>query len=448
MKPGIPYSDMIWSEAETWSRDRIEGHQFEALRRQLAYVQNHSAFYRERFAAAGFDARAFSSFDDLRKLPPTRKADYLASIDAAPPWGTALACAPEDICRVHFSSGTSARPAHNCWTFEDVDRWADLFARYFYGQGLRRHDVYQIMVSYAWFVGGMAITQGVERLGATGMPAGNQDTERQIETMFRYGTTALFMTPSFAAYLAEAALALGRDLRESKVRLIGLGGEPGGGIAATRARIESLWGVRPYDCYGMIEFQPTAWEVEGEDGLVLAEDFLFAEVLHPVTEEPVDDGEPGILVLTHLDKRAVPLVRWWTGDMVVRTRAAGATGRTHSRLAGGIRGRADDMLIVRGVNLFPSAVEDVLRAMPGVASEYQIVLDKSLRDASGFLTAIKLNIEAEAGVGAGVAEGLADAVGARIREKLQVRAHVTVVAPQTIPRAVHKATRIIRLDED
>jgi phenylacetate-CoA ligase len=444
MKPGVPYNDVIWSEAETWSRDRIENHQFESLQRQLAYVQDHSTFYRERFVSAGFDARDFKSFDDLRKLPPTRKVDYLASIDAAPPWGTALACEPEDICRVHFSSGTTARPAHVCWTFEDVDRWADLFARYFYGQGLRRHDVYQIMVSYAWFVGGMAITQGVERLGATGMPAGNQDTERQIETMFRYGTTALFMTPSFAAYLAETALALGRDLRDSKVRLIGLGGEPGGGIAATRARIEALWGVRPHDCYGMIEFQPTAWEMEGEEGLILADDFIYSEVIDPVTEQPVDDGQPGILVLTHLDKRAVPFVRWWTGDMVVRTRAVGATGRTHSRLVGGILGRADDMLIVRGVNLFPSAIEDVLRAMPGVASEYQIVLDKSLKDASGFLTGIKLNIEAE-----GVAvEGLADAVGARIREKLQVRALVTVVPPRTIPRAVHKATRIIRLDED
>jgi len=444
MQPGTPFNDTIWSEVETWSRDRIESFQFEALQRQLAYVGDKSAHYREKFAAAGFDPRDFKGFEDLRKLPLTRKKDYLASIEAAPPWGAAIACDPVDICRVHFSSGTTSRPAHNAWSFEDIDRWADIFARYFYGQGLRRADVYQIMVGYAWFVGGMAITQGVERLGAIGMPAGNQDTERQIDTMFRYGTAALFMTPSFAAYIAETALSMGRDLRESNVRIIGLGGEPGGGIPATRDRIEKLWGVRPFDCYGSIEFQPTAWELPGEDGLVLADDFVFAEVLHPDTDEPVEDGEPGILVLTHLDKKAVPLVRWWTGDMVVRSRASGNTGRTHSRLVGGIRGRADDMLIVRGVNLFPSAIEDVLRAIPGVASEFQIVIDDSLKDANGFLTAIKLNIEAE---GEAVAT-LEQDVAARIRERLQVRAQVTQLPANTIPRAVHKAKRIIRLDQE
>lgn len=443
IEPHTPFSDTLWSEVEIWSRDRITSFQFDQLRRQLGYVYERSDFYRQRFDAVGFKPADFRSFDDIRRLPLTRKADYLAAIDGSPPWGSQLACAPADITRVHFSSGTTARPAHVCWTQADIERWADLFARNFYAQGLRRGDVYQIMVGYAWFVGGMGITQGVQRLGATGIPAGNQDTQRQIETMFRYGANAIFVTPSFAAYLAETAVELGYDLRESQIKLIGVGGEPGGGLAATRDRIERLWGVRPFDCYGMIEFQPTAWEMPGRDGLVLAEDFTFAEVLDPETHEPVPDGSPGILVLTHLDKQACPLVRWWTGDMVVRDSRPADDGRTHACLVGGVRGRADDMLIVRGVNLFPSAVEDVLGQLPGVSPEFLIVIDDSLKDASGFLTGIKLQVEAQAGE----QEGLAATVQRAIRERLMVRAEVEVLPNGTLPRSTHKAKRVLRLDD-
>src|SRR3546814_4546792 len=205
-----------------------------------------------------------------------------------------------------------------------------------------------------------------------------------------------------------------------------------------------MWGVRPLDCYGMIEFQPTAWEVPEQDGLVLAEDFAFAEVLDPDTLAPVPDGTPGILVLTHLDKQAGPRVRWWTGDMVVRDSRPGAGGRTHARLVGGVRGRADDMLIVRGVNLFPSAIEDVLRQMPSVGGEFLIVIDDSLKDAAGFLTGIKLQVEPAAGAPPSLAEDVAKV----IRDRLTVRAVVEIVPAGSLPRAVHKAKRILRKDQE
>lgn len=441
MAAPVPHSETIWSQCELWSRDQIADFQLAALKRQLAYVAKRSGYYAERMRAVGFEAGDFKSFEDLRRLPVTKKADYLAAMEVAPPWGTQLACDPADIARVHFSSGTTARPAHNCWTSHDLERWTDLFARYFYAQGLRKGDIYQVLVGYAWFVGGLGITQGVQRLGATVIPAGNLDSERQIETLFRYGTTALFVTPSFAAHLGEVATAMGRDLRESKVKLVGVGGEPGGGLEATRKRIEATWGVRPLDCYGMIEFQPTAWELPGREGLVLAEDFAFAEVLDAETHEPVPDGEPGILVLTHLDKEACPLVRWWTGDVVVRDSRPGPDGRTFARLVGGVRGRADDMLVVRGVNLFPSAVEDVIRRIPGVGGEFQIVLDDTLNDAAGFATGIRLQVEAAADA----PEDLAQRVAAQIRERLTVRAVVEVMSPGSLPRSVHKAKRIVRL---
>lgn len=435
-----PFSDTMWSEREVWSRDQIQTWQFEQLKKQLAYVGENSAYYRRTFAQSGFQPGDFKSFEDLAKLPVTKKADYVAGIDAAPPYGEHIAASPEDIVRLHFSSGTTNRPVHVAWSAADRVRWADVCARYFYGQGLRKSDIYQVMVSYAWFVGGLSITQAVELIGATVIPAGNQDSKRQIETMFQFGTTALFATPSFAAHLAEVASEMGLDLRDTKVKVMGVGGEPGGSIPGTRERIEKLWDTEVYDCYGMLEFQPIAWEMPSKEGLVVADDFVFAEVVDAETLQPVPDGTPGVLVLTHLDKQASPLVRWWTGDIVVRDSRPGSDGRTFGRLVGGVQGRADDMLVIRGVNLFPSAVETVLRRIPGVGVEYQIVLDDTLKDASGFWTGIRLRIENEGDERPGFGKEVAN----RIRDELKVRAEVEVHKVGELPRATHKAKRVVK----
>ena len=440
MSTGTPFSDTIWSEREIWSRDQTAAFQLEALKQQMAYVGGNSAYYQGIFKQAGFDPRGIKSLDDLRQLPLTRKRDYVAAIPSDLPWGPFLACDPKDIRRVHFSSGTTGKPAHMCWTEADVDRWADLFARYFYAMGIRKGDVMQLMVGFAWFVGGLGLANAALRLGATLIPAGNGDSQRQITTLMDFGVTSAFATSSFAAHLAEVAAEMGVDLRKSPLKRMLVGGEPGGGIAATRRRIEDAWGADTYDCYGMIEFQPAAWETEAKDGLVLAEDFVFAEVLDPATDQPVEDGTPGVLVLTHLDKQACPLVRWWTGDIVVRDSRPSSDGRTFARLIGGVQGRADDMLVIRGVNVFPSSIEQVIRSIPGVGMEYQIILDDSLLDAAGFLTGIKLRAEIESGDSAALAKAVADAV----REKLTIRANVELVPAGGLPRAMHKAQRIVK----
>ena len=440
MMVGTPFSEDIWDEVETWSRDRITAYQLERMKKQLTYVGEKSDYYRDVFKKAGFDPRGFKSFDDLSVLPITRKIDYVNAIPQNRPWGPFLACDPKDILRVHFSSGTTSKPAHMCWTGPDIERWADVFARYFYAQGVRRGDVYQGMVSFAWFVGGLATALAVQRVGAAFIPAGNGDSERQIDTILDYGVTAIFATPSFAAHLIEVAAKMGRDLTKSKLKTIMVGGEPGGGVPGTRARIEKHWGAKTYDCYGMIEFQPTAWETATQNGLVIAEDFCFAEVLDPETLKPVPDGTPGVLVLTHLDKQACPLVRWSTGDIVVRDSRPGNDGRTFGRLVGGVHGRADDMLVIRGANVFPSAIEEVLRSIPGLGAEFQIVLDDSLKDNAGFYTGIKLKAEVEKGN----ADELTKEVTKRVREKLTVRAEVEVLPFGTLPRAMHKAKRVIK----
>jgi len=439
-QPKAPHSATIWDEVETWSRDRIESFQLDALRHQLARVQRTSTHYRRVFADAGFEPGDLKSFADLRRLPFTRKSDYVAGLEAAPPFGSLAAVAPGEAVRVHFSSGTTARPAPVLWTQADIERWADLYARYLYAQGLRRGDIFQCMFNYAWFVGGLGATLAAQHLGALVIPASSGDTERQIETLFQYGSQCVIGTPSFMAHVAEAAEKMGRDLTQSKVNMVCVGGEPGASIPGTREKLERAWGARMFDCYGALECQPIGWDTALQLGPTLAEDFIYVEVLHPDTHEPVADGERGVLVLTHLDKQACPLVRWWTGDIVVRDGSVAADGRTHARLKGGVLGRADDMLIIRGVNLFPTAVEDIVRGFPGLSNEYVLVIDSSVKDPkTGFLTGVKLRVEPDATAPPDIGERLSQ----RLREKLQVRFHVEVVAPGTLPRTVHKAKRVV-----
>ncbi|MBP8294975.1 MAG: AMP-binding protein [Burkholderiales bacterium] len=435
-----PFTSEIWDERETWSRDRLHDYQLRALRRQIGRLATDSAFHAARFAAAGFVPADLQSLEDLRRLPLTTKQDYLDALGNPPPWGSALGCLPRELARVHFSSGTTALPAPNAWTGRDLDRWADLYARYLYAQGLRSGDVFQVLFSYPWFVGGLGATAGAQRVGATVIPGGSGDTERQIQTMLRFGTVSFVSTPSFAAYLAEVARGLGIDPREIGIRALGLGGEPGASIESTRRALEQMWGAQVYDCYGCLEFQPIAWATAAQPSPVLCEDFLFAEVLDPSTKNPVADGEPGVLVLTHLDKIAYPLVRWWTGDIVVRDTRISDDGRTHGRLVGGVRGRADDMLIVRGVNLFPSAVEEVVRSTPGASGEYLVIVDADVRDAGGFLAGIKLRVEATPDAPADLGSQLSD----RVRTELLVRATVEVVPAGSMARATHKAKRLLR----
>ncbi|TXK38952.1 phenylacetate--CoA ligase family protein [Nonomuraea sp. C10] len=436
-----PSSAEYWSEVETWPRDRIAEFQLAALRRQLAYVGANSAYYKAAWAGIGFEPGDLRSLDDLRSLPVVRKADYVADLAERGPWGSMLAVHPEDVARVHFSSGTTSSPAPVCWTRQDLDRWADLYARFAYSQGVRRTDVYQALFGFAWFVGGLGVTAAYTKIGCTVIPGGSGDTERQIDVMARYGTTAVSGTPSFMLHLAETAERLGRPVTGNRVRRIQVGGEPGGGIPETRALIEERWDAKVFDGYGSLEFQPIAWECERQAGGHFAEDFVHAEVVDAETGAPVPDGSPGVLVLTHLDKQASPFVRWWTGDVVVRDPDPCACGRTHGRLRGGVLGRADDMLVVRGVNFFPSSVESLVRSTPGATGEYLIVIDEDVVDrATGYLTGVKVRLETEDGA----AESAVDRLAHAIRAELTVRAVVEPVPSGSLARSTHKAKRLVR----
>lgn len=435
-----PHSDHYWSEVETWSRDHIESFQLEALKRQLAYVGEHSTHFRRTWQQIGFEPGDVTELSDLSKLPMIRKTDYVQSIAEQAPYSSMLAAPLEDVVRVHFSSGTTSSPTPVCWTQHDIDRWADLYARSSYSQGVRANDVYQILFGYPWFVGGLGATLACQRLGCTVLPGGSGETERQIEVMRAFGTTAVCGTPSFMLHLAETAERMGAPLTDNRVRRIQVGGEPGAGIPETRAFIEERWGAKVFDGYGSLEFQPIAWECEHQTGGHLAEDFAYAEIVDAESGEAVPDGTPGVLVLTHLDKQATPFVRWWTGDVVVRDSTPCSCGRTLSRLPGGVRGRGDDMLVVRGVNLFPSAVENIVRRTEGTTGEYRIVIDSDVTHPdTGYLTGIKIRVEVEDGHHDAVASELAKAV----RAELTVRTLVDCVPSGSLERSTHKAKRVV-----
>ncbi len=441
VQPSTPYSDTVWDACELWPRARITEFQTERMKAQLIRVGATSAHYKQVFADVGFDPEKFTSLNDLQKLPLTRKKDYVAGLAEDPPWGAFRAVDVADAVRVHFSSGTTAAPAPVLWSASDADRWADLYARYLYAQGLRKTDVFHCMFGYSWFVGGLGATMAAEKLGALVIPGGSVDTQRQIDTILQYKPRCIIGTPSFMAHVAEAAIARGIDLPNCSVEMVCVGGEPGASIPGTREKIELQFGAKMFDCYGALECQPIGWDTAAQTGPTLAEDFIYAEILDPKTDEPAPDGTPGVLVLTHLDKEACPLVRWWTGDIVVRDSTPATDGRTHARLTGGVHGRGDDMLIVRGVNLFPSAVEDVVRAHPGTTNEYVLVVNDSMKDPNtGMLRRIVLRVERE---DAGDTQ-LGDRLKAALRAQLNVSFEVEVLDAGSLPRTVHKATRVVK----
>jgi len=432
--------------AEIWDRAGLEQYQLGQLRKQLARLSQDgdNSYYAPLLRQLGWHSATLRSLDDLSLLPFTRKADYVASISAAMPFGKFMTVPPSEVLRMHFSSGTTTVPTPQFWTAADLDRWASLYERHARAIGVTAGDIVQCMFSYTWFVGGLGVTAGYQRTGAMVIPAGSQDTERQIQTLFTYGSTVLCGTPSFITHLAEEVSKRGHDPASSRVRIIMVGGEPGASIAATRARIEALWGARCYDAYGCLEFQPIAAECTAQNGLHLAEDFAYAEVVDAQTGAAVADGSPGVLVLTHLDKQAGPLLRWWTGDVVVRDRTPCSCGRTRARLIGGVHGRADDMLVVRGVNVFPSAVEELVRRTPGLSNEYQLVIDSSVRDSAGFMRSLHLRVEQVDPAAHSVS--LATQLAQDIKQHLQVSAHIDVLPFGSLVRSTHKAKRVVTED--
>ena len=395
-----------------------------SLRALLAEVVPGNPFYAHKFAGHDLDVAHFT------RLPFTTKAELVVDQQAHAPYGSALTYPRERYTRLHQTSGTSSgRPLRWLDTPESWDWllgcWQAIYGRL----GLRADDVLYFAFSFGPFLGFWTAFEAAGRLGHRVLPGGGQTSTARLRFLLEHGATVVCCTPTYALHLAELAAKEGIDLAGSPVRMLIVAGEPGGSIPATRARIEAVWGARVIDHYGMTEVGPVAVEPFDQPGhLAVLEDRFVAEFIDPETAAPAADGVAAELVLSNLGRYGSPLIRYRTGDLVKGRRGADGI----LLLDGGILGRTDDMLHVRGNNLYPAAIEAVVRRFPEVA-EFRILVDHT-----GPLADLSLEIEPTAPTA-----GLAEVVARAIRDELLFRVEVAAVAPGTLPRYEMKARRVV-----
>lgn len=426
-----------WDEAlETQPRADWDALKLQLLQKHLLHAYTHSPYYRASFDAAGVHPEEVRSLDDIRRFPFINKQTLRERQLAVPPFGDLVAVPERDIVYISASSGSTGVPTASPFSGQDFDEWIDYEARQFWSSGLRPEDRYAHSLNFSLFVGGPCVL-GAQKLGALSIHAGTVPSERLLAILRQFQVTAIWTTPSYAWYLGETAVKEGIDLRKDlAVRRIFVAGEPGGSIPETRQRIEDLWGASVYDYYGLSDiFGSCAGMCEEKDGLHWAEDHILVEVLHPGTNEPVEEGGRGEMVLTTLKKSARPMVRFRTGDIVSFTSDPCGCGRTSIRLQG-VHGRLDDMLIIKGANIFPSDVEAIARRDHDLTGEYRLIVERE-----NHLDRLTVELERSPAF-AGSDEELAHRFARQLKSITGVSASVTILPADSLPRATHKAKRV------
>lgn len=427
-------------DIETMSREDLEALQLERLQALVKRVYQKIPFYKESFDKAGINPEDIKSLADLTKLPFTVKQD----MRDAYPFGL-FAVPRNDVVRVHCSSGTTGTATVVGYTQKDLENWGDCFARALYGAGCGPDSTLQIAYGYGLFTGGLGAHNGGERAGCTVLPMSTGNTKRQVRLMKDFDVDCLCCTPSYALNIAEVAQEEGYDVHEFPIHAGILGAEPCS--EATRAEIEQKMGIQVYDIYGLSEVMGpgVACECEKQHGLHVCEDQFIIEILDPKTLQPVPDGEWGEVVFTTLCKECSPLVRYRTRDIsriLVGECECGRTFRRMDRIAG----RTDDMMILRGVNVFPSQIEEEIVSFPEIAPQYQLILTTK-----GTLDHAELRVETVPEFPFDEIrrlEKLKKDLQKALKENLQIAVDVKIVEPKTIERAEGKAKRIIDMREN
>lgn len=427
-------------DIETMSREDLEALQLERLQALVKRVYQKIPFYKESFDKAGINPEDIKSLADLTRLPFTVKQD----MRDAYPFGL-FAVPRKDVVRVHCSSGTTGTATVVGYTQKDLENWGDCFARALYGAGCGPDSTLQIAYGYGLFTGGLGAHNGGERAGCTVLPMSTGNTKRQVRLMKDFDVDCLCCTPSYALNIAEVAQEEGYDIHEFPIHAGILGAEPCS--EATRAEIEQKMGIQVYDIYGLSEVMGpgVACECEKQHGLHVCEDQFIIEILDPKTLQPVPDGEWGEVVFTTLCKECSPLVRYRTRDIsriLVGECECGRTFRRMDRIAG----RTDDMMILRGVNVFPSQIEEEIVSFPEIAPQYQLILTTK-----GTLDHAELRVETVPEFPFDEIrrlEKLKKDLQKALKENLQIAVDVKIVEPKTIERAEGKAKRIIDMREN
>jgi len=428
---------MIYNiEYETMPREALAAIQLQRLRTTLQRVYVTVPFYKKRFDEAGVKPSDIKSLDDLQRIPFTTKQDLRDNY----PFGL-FAMPMDNVVRIHASSGTTGKPTVVGYTARDIDTWAELMARSLAAAGAWRGDVIHNAYGYGLFTGGLGVHYGAEKLGASIIPVSGGNTNRQILIMKDFGPTILTATPSYTLHLAEVAAEMGVSFRDLKFKAGVFGAEPWS--ENMRQELEAKLNLSAVDIYGLSEVMGPGVAVEcreAKKGLHIFEDHFIPEVINPETGETLPEGQKGELVFTSLTKEAFPVIRYRTRDITALHYEPCRCGRTHARMER-VSGRTDDMLIIRGVNVFPSQIESVLMEMEGVEPHYQLVVDR--KDNLDVLT---VNVEVNEKLFSDEVKTLQDTenrISKNIKEYLGVSAVVKLVEPKTIARSQGKAIRVI-----
>ena len=421
---------------ELMDRAELEDLQLRRLKSTAELVYKNVPFYHNKLKEAGISPQDISSLKDLARLPTTRKANLRENY----PFGL-FAVPREEVVRVHASSGTTGKPTVVGYTAQDIVTWSDLMARDFVMVGVQKGDIFQNAVNYGFFTGGLGVHYGIERMGAMAVPSGVGNTERQLEIMQDFGVTVLHCTPSYALYLAETAIAKG-VVDKLKLRIGCFGAEPWSDEA--RRELEEALHIKAYDSYGLSEMMGpgVAFECQEQNGLHIWEDHFLVEILDE-NEEPCAPGEPGELVITSLTKEAMPLLRYHTGDVTYFLEEECSCGRT-SRKLHRFLGRADDMLIVRGINVFPSQIEDVLVSIPEIGNYFQVIVDRPKHGLDEISIQVEMKDEAFTGELADLSR-IQRKVEEKLKSVLNVRSKIELVEKGTIPRTAGKSRKVVDL---
>ena len=428
--------DFYDREIETLDRSRLRESQDERLRWLLREIAN-NAFYREKFQRAGLEMRSVLTGEDLKRLPFTTKDELAAEQQTRPPYGRLLTYPLARYCYLHQTSGTTGQPLKWLDSREDWQRWTRGWGLVYRGAGVTENDLVFCAFSFGPYVSHWAAIEGARHIGALCLSGGGLSSEQRLRMIIDNGCTVLVCTPTYALHLAEVADGLGLDLRSSAIRTTIHAGEPGASVESVKRRIEQAWGAKCFDHAGATEVGAWAFDCQAQSGSIhLNElDFIF-EMVDPQTGDEVCEGVRGELVATTLSRPGMPVLRYRTGDLVELTTEPCACGRTLARIKGGVLGRADDMLIVRDVNLYPSAIDNLLRALPSII-EYEVEI-RRIAGMDDLLLKIEIRDEE-------LFSQVEQAVLAAFRSQLNIRVSVEQAVRGSLPRYEFKARRYKRV---
>jgi len=418
---------------ETMPRKALEELQIEKLRSMLKQIYGRNRFYTDKLDAAGIHPESIKTLDDLKRLPLTSKSELVQAQSDALPLGSNATFEESAYSRFHQTSGTTGTPLRVLDTPESWDWWGRCWGHVLAGAGLTENDRLFVPFSFGPFIGFWAAVEGARKINALMIPGGGRDSLQRLHLMKELGVTAMCCTPTYALRLAEVARESGFDLSQIPLRTLIHAGEPGANVPATKARIESVWNAKCFDHAGASEIGAHSFECEVQpNGTHVTESEFIVEVLNPETQEAVPEGEQGELIITNLGRIGYPVIRYRSGDLVVLNQQTCACGRSFGRFEGGVLGRADDMVVVRGINVFPSAVENLVRQCEAV-EEFRITV--STNREMGNL-AIELDLSKNANP-----ESARKTVDQAIQNELSLRPEISVVPSGSLPRFEMKAKR-------